>query len=163
MAILAYIELYLSYMPHLASNKQAKFQYHLLEKMEAGINLTGPEVKSAKRGEISLKGSYVSLRPTGAWLIHTYIAPYKPAKLNQTDYDPYRDRRLLLRREEISRLVGLSQSRGLTIVPISFYTKGGFVKVELAVARGKRLVDKRRSIKEREIKVKINRALRAKP
>ncbi len=147
-------------MPTLATNDAAGFHYELLDRYETGIQLTGPEVRSAKRGEISLKGSYVTIDPKGAWLIGVRIAPYKPARVVQVNYDPTRNRRLLLSKRELGELIGKSSAQGLTVVPISFYTKGGFIKLEIALARGKRKFDKRQSIKRRDIERRIHRAMK---
>lgn len=147
-------------MPQLATNKLAKFNYDLSDRFEAGIILSGPEVKAAKRGDISLRGSYVTVLPDSVLLKNCYIAPYAPARMAQVDYDSRRDRQLLLRRRERSSLIGHSRAQGLTVVPLSFYTKGGFVKVELAVARGKRAVDKREALKKRDVERRIRRAVR---
>jgi len=147
-------------MPRLATNKQAGFEFELKDRLEAGIQLTGPEVKSVKHGDISMKGSYVSVRPDGVWLVNCYISPYKPATAVQTNYSPTRERKLLIHKKEAGQLAGLPKSRGLTIVPISFYTKGALIKVELAIARGKKQADKRASIKKREVDRNIKRALK---
>jgi SsrA-binding protein len=148
-------------MSTLASNDAAGFHYDLQDRYEAGIQLTGPEVRAAKRGDISLKGSYITIDPKGAWLVGARIAPYKPARSVQVNYDPTRNRRLLLSGKELGELIGKSSSQGLTVIPISFYTKGGLVKVEMAVARGKRKIDKREAIKRREVDRRINRAMKS--
>ncbi|RJO59020.1 SsrA-binding protein SmpB [Candidatus Parcubacteria bacterium] len=149
-------------MPQLTKNRKANFNYDVLEKYEAGIVLTGPEVKSVKAGNLSLQGAYVSLRENSLWLVHAFIAPYKPARTFQTNYNPERERRLLLTKNEISGLVGKMHSAGLTLIPLSFYTQRGLVKVALGLARGKKAHDKRASIKKREIARDIGRALRNK-
>jgi SsrA-binding protein len=147
-------------MSELANNPSASYHYDLQDRYEAGIRLTGPEVRSAKRGEIHLKGAYVTMRPDGVWLIGLRIAPYKPARSVQMNYEPTRDRKLLLSKKEIGELAGTLQAKGLTVLPISLYTKGGFVKVELAVGRGKRKIDKRQAIKRRDVDRRIQRALK---
>lgn len=147
-------------MPTLKDNKQSRFDYEILEEYEAGIVLTGPEVKSAKRGQISLQGSYVSLRNEQLWLVHCHISPYQLATTIGT-YEPERERRLLLRKEEIRSLIGKLQSRGLTLIPLSFYTKAGLIKVRLGLGRGRKKFDKRAQIKKRETDRKIQKALRA--
>lgn len=149
-------------MPSLAENRQARHEYEILETYEAGVVLTGPEVKSAKAGQISLRGSYVTIKDEAAWLLNCHIAPYRPANLG-AGYDPTRSRKLLLRREELSSLIGKSKAAGQTLVPLSLYTKRGLVKVQLALVRGKKLHDKRRTIKEREVRREVARALRRKP
>ena len=135
----------------IADNKKAYFDYAILEKFEAGLVLSGPEVKSVKRGEINLKGSYISLNgTTSAFLVKAYIAPYKPATNYQRSYDPYQNRQLLLRRKELKHLFGRSSEPGLTIIPLNIFLKGGLIKITLGVAKGKKKFDKRESIKKRE-------------
>jgi SsrA-binding protein len=144
-------------MPTLATNKTAHYNYEILDEYEAGIVLTGPEVKSAKMGQVNLRGSYVSIRADGAWLVNCQISPYKPAHQHQTGYVPTRERRLLMRQDELRRFVGKSALPCLTVVPISLYTKGSLVKVKIAIGRGKRKVDKRETIKKREIDRRLRR------
>src|SRR4030042_4263522 len=148
-------------MPELAYNRKASFDYEFLEKYEAGLVLTGHEVKSAKKVQISLQGSYVVIRGQEAWLLNANIAPFQP-KNAPPDYDPLRTRKLLLHKHEIQSLVGKTHQKGLTLVPIRVYTKKARVKIEFALARGKRKADKRGKIIERETKRDINRALQGK-
>jgi len=145
-------------MPILANNRRASFDYDLLETYEAGLVLLGHEVKAAKAGHINLGGAYVSLRSgnngSELWLINAHISPYRFAgKL--TDYDPVRERRLLLKKSELGHLFGKTQEKGLTLVPVKMYTKRSFVKLEFALARGKKKYDKRESIKKRELERQI--------
>lgn len=147
-------------MPNLATNKQVKHSYELLDKFEAGIVLTGAEVKACKQKNLSLKGAYVSYEKDNLWLKKTYIAPYQ--EKNQPDYDPEHPRKLLLQRAEIDSLMGKSKSHSLTIVPINVYTKGGLIKVQIALARGRKKHDKRELIKKRDLDRKVQRALRGK-
>lgn len=147
-------------MPSLATNRDARHHYQILETIEAGIQLTGPEVKSAKGGNVSLKGSYATIKDTQLWLINAHIGAYKPA--GRTKHDPVRTRRLLVHRQELDRLIGTSKAAGVTLVPLSLYTKRGLVKVELGIGRGKKAFDKRATIKKREVDRKISRALRVK-
>jgi SsrA-binding protein len=140
-----------------ATNRQAGFRYHLLERFECGIVLQGSEVKSLREGGVQLKDAYAEVRDGEAWLHNMHIAPYKPAA--GQNHDPERPRKLLLHRREIERLVGKTAERGLTLVPTRVYFSGPRAKVELALARGKELHDKRRSIKERETRREIERAL----
>jgi len=149
-------------MPQLTSNRKATFNYTIQEKFEAGIILTGPEVKSVKGGNLNLQGAYVSIRDNELWLVHAFIAPYKPASLYQIKYNPERERKLLLRKNEIASLIGKMKSSGLTLIPLNFYTHRGLVKVTLGLARGKKAHDKRASIKKREVDRDIGRALRGK-
>jgi len=140
----------------LALNKRASYDYEFLEKFTAGLVLSGAEVKAAKNGLANLKGAFVVFRGSQglkpeAYLINSYIAPYKCAA-KQESYNPEAPRKLLLRRQEISRLLGKQQEKGLTLVPIRLYTERSLIKLEFAIARGKKSFDKRRSIKERELK-----------
>ncbi len=147
----------------LAENKKVIHNYQILEKYEAGLVLSGPEVKSVKKGQINLKGSYITISPNQeAWLINAHIAPYPPAKREQKDYNPLRKRKILLHKKEIISLLGKSKQKGLTILPLKVYTKHGFVKIEIGLAKGKKKYDKRELIKKRETERKIRRALRGK-
>src|SRR6188472_2058903 len=139
-----------------ATNRQAAFRYDLLERYEAGIVLQGSEVKSLRNGSAQLKDAYAEVRDGELWLRNMYIAPYEPAREN---HDPERPRKLLLHRREIERLIGATAEKGLTIVPTRLYWNGPRAKVELAVAKGKDLYDKRRSIKDRDTKREIERAM----
>jgi SsrA-binding protein len=140
-----------------ATNRRAGFRYHLLERLEAGIVLQGSEVKSLREGAVQLKDAYAEVRDGEVWLRNMHIAPYKPAA--RENHDPDRPRKLLLHRREIERLVGKTAERGLTLVPTRVYFSGPRAKVELALARGKEMHDKRRAIKERETRREIDRAL----
>jgi SsrA-binding protein len=140
-----------------ATNRQAAFRYHLLERLEAGIVLQGSEVKSLREGAVQLKDAYAEVRDGEVWLRNMHISPYKAA--SRENHDPERPRKLLLHKREIERLLGKTAERGLTLVPTRIYFSGPRAKVELALARGKDTHDKRRSIKERETKREIERAL----
>jgi SsrA-binding protein len=140
----------------IATNRQASFRFNLLERFEAGIVLQGSEVKSLRQGGVQLKDAYAEVREGEVWLRNMHIAPYKPARDN---HEPERPRKLLLHRREIERLLGATSEKGLTIVPTRLYWSGPRAKVELAVAKGKDLYDKRRSIKERDTKREIERAM----
>jgi SsrA-binding protein len=147
-------------MKSLAINKRANFDYELSNRYEAGLVLTGQEVKSVKNGHISLKGSFVTLKGSELYLTNANIPPYKFAgKLK--DYDPYRSRKLLLKKSEINTLLGKSRSQGLTLVPIRVYTKKRLVKLEFGVGRGKKKYDKREDIKRRESKKRLNRSMKS--
>lgn len=139
-------------------NRQARFRYELLEKWEAGIELMGSEVKSLRDGKADLKDSYALVRDGEVWLFNSHIAPYAPA--SQANHEPERPRKLLLHRYEINRLIGKTKESGLTLVPTRIYFKGPHAKVEIALAKGKEQRDKRRTIKEREAKRDIERALK---
>jgi SsrA-binding protein len=140
-----------------ATNRQAGFRYELLEKLEAGLQLQGSEVKALRQGGVQLKDAYAEVRDGEVWLQNMHIAPYKPAAAD--NHDPERPRKLLLHRREIERLIGKTAERGLTIVPTRVYFKGSRAKVEIALARGKDVRDKRRSIKDREQRREIDRAM----
>lgn len=145
----------------IAKNHDAYFNYNIDRELEAGIILTGQEVKSAKAGHVSLKGAHVTIRGHEAYLMNAHISPYKYAG-ELPDYDPTCSRKLLLKKEEISRLIGKYKAQGIAIVPLEFYTKRGLVKVKLGIGRGKKKYDKREVIKRREDERKIARALREK-
>jgi SsrA-binding protein len=135
----------------IAENKKAYFDYAILETFEAGLALSGPEVKSIKKGQINLKGAYIGLDgTTAAHLIKAHIAPYKAAAVQQRDYDPYQNRQLLLHKKELKYLFGKAHEPGITVVPLKVYLKGGLIKLEIGIARGKKKFDKRESIKKRE-------------
>lgn len=146
-----------------AINKRARYDYEILEKIEAGLVLTGPEVKSVRLGNISLKGAYVTLKTSGktpeAWLINAHISAYKPAG-EQLNYDPERSRKLLLNKKEINYIIGKKQEQGLTIIPLSVYNRNSKIKLGIGLARGKKKHEKRESIKKREADRKIRRALK---
>jgi SsrA-binding protein len=139
-----------------ATNRQAGFRFNLLERLECGIELQGSEVKSLRNGSVQLKDAYAEVKDGEVWLRNMHIAPYEPAR---DGHDPERPRRLLLHRREIERLIGKTAERGFTLVPTRVYFSGPRAKVELAVAQGKDLYDKRRSIKEREQKREMQKAL----
>ena len=140
-----------------ATNRQASFRYNLLDSWEAGIQLTGTEVKSLRTGQAQMKDSYASVRDGEVWLHNMHIPPYGPA--SRENHEPERPRKLLLKRREIERLIGTTAEKGLTLVPTRIYFKGPYAKVEIALGRGKDLYDKRRSIKERDQRRDIERSL----
>jgi SsrA-binding protein len=141
-----------------ASNRQASYRYNLLERFECGIVLTGTEVKSLREGNVQLKDAYAAVRDGEMWLFGMYIAPYGPAA--RENHDPERPRKLLLHRREIDRLIGATRERGLTVVPTRVYFKGPNAKVEIALARGKDVHDKRDTIRNREMAREVQRELR---
>lgn len=143
----------------LASNKKALFDYEILEKFQAGLVLTGQETKSVKAGHLSLKGTYVTFHNGDAYLTNANISKY-PQAGNLPDYEPTASRRLLLRKREIRYLQGKLAEKGLTIVPLSVYTKNRLIKVEIAVGRGKKQYDKRETIKKRDTDREIKRSLK---
>jgi len=140
----------------IATNRKAKFEYFLLEHFEAGIALKGSEIKSVRAGRISIGEAYVQLRGLNAWLVGANISPYDPA--SRENHQPTRDRQLLLNKRELKELWEGVQKKGLTIVPVQVYLKNGVAKVNIALAKGKKLYDKRHTIAEREIAKEIKRA-----
>jgi SsrA-binding protein len=143
----------------IAENRRARHEYHLLEKLEAGIALTGTEVKALREGHVTMQRAYADVRSGELYLVGAHIPEY--AQGNLANHDPDRDRKLLLHRREIESLIAKIQERGLTIVPTRLYFKNGRAKVELAVARGKEARDKRRDLADRDAKRQIERALKA--
>jgi SsrA-binding protein len=141
-----------------ATNRQASHRYNLLERWEAGLQLQGSEVKSLREGGVQIKDAYAALRDGEVWIHNMHIAPYGPA--SRDNHDPERPRKLLLHRREIERLIGKTAERGLTLVPTRIYFKGPRAKVEIALAQGKDFADKRRSLRERDQRREIERALR---
>ncbi len=145
-------------MANLVYNKKASFNYELLEKFEAGIELLGFEVKSIQKGQASLEGSHITVRGGEAFLLSATIPPYQP-KNTPDDYKQDRRRRLLLTKKELLRLSEAEETKGLTIVPISMYNKNSKVKLEIAIARGKKKYDKRETIKRRDVERDLRRDL----
>jgi SsrA-binding protein len=143
-----------------ASNRQASYRYNLLERYEAGIVLTGTEVKSLRDGKAQLKDAYAMVRDGEVWLYGVYIPPYGPA--SRTNHEPERPRKLLLHKREIEGLIGRTHERGLTLVPTRLYFAGAGsrAKVEIALAKGKDLYDKRESIRKRDMARDVQRELR---
>lgn len=151
-------------MTNLATNREASYRYELMEKFEAGLVLTGAEVKAAKLGQVNLKGSYLSLRhehkKVVCYLIGAHISLYKYA--TDATYNPLRERELLLKKNELNHLIIKANEAGLTLIPLRLYTKNSLVKLEFAVARGKKLYDKRETIKRRDIDRDLKRTLKNK-
>jgi SsrA-binding protein len=143
----------------IADNRRARHDYELLERFEAGLVLTGTEVKSLRDGRVSLAQAFAEVREGEVWLVGAEIATY--AQGNIANHEPARDRKLLLRRSEIASLYGKVREKGLTLVPTRMYWKDGRAKVELALARGKQTIDKRRDIAKREAERSMQRALKA--
>ena len=141
-----------------ASNRQASFRFNLLDRVEAGIVLTGSEVKSLRDGKAQLKDAYASVDDGELWLHNMHIPPYLPA--NRFNHEPERPRKLLLHKREIDRMIERVKEKGLTIVPTRVYFSGRRAKVEIALAKGKDRFDKRESIREREMKRDVQRELR---
>ncbi len=143
----------------IADNRRARHDYHLLDRVEAGLQLTGTEVKSLRAGGVQLGQAFAEIRAGEAWLVGASIPEY--AQGNLRNHRPERDRKLLLHRREIDSLSGKVREKGLTLVPTRLYFKDGRVKVELALARGKERLDKRRDLAERDARRQMERALKA--
>ena len=141
-----------------ATNRQASHRFELLDKLECGIVLQGTEVKSLRDGAVQLKDGYATLREGELWLHNVHIAPYPAA--SRENHEPERERKLLMHRREIERLIGRTQEKGLTLVPTRMYFKGRNAKVEIALARGKEMHDKRRDLRDKDQRREIERALR---
>jgi SsrA-binding protein len=141
-----------------ATNRQASYRFELLDRLECGVVLEGTEVKSLRGGAVQIKDGYAAIQDGELWLHNVHIPPYGPAA--RDNHEPERPRKLLAHRREIERLVGRVQERGLTLVPTRIYFKDGRAKVEVALARGKDRFDKRESIKARETRRDVERALR---
>lgn len=145
----------------LSRNKRAYFDYHILEKFEAGIVLSGFEVKSVKSGRLNLAGAFVIIKNNEAWLINADIPPYQAANVPK-GYDTTRNKKLLLSKKEIKTLIGKTKESGLTVVPLRAYLKNGKIKLEISLARHKKAKDKREVIKKREVEREIRRTLKNK-
>ncbi|NEP12212.1 MAG: SsrA-binding protein SmpB [Symploca sp. SIO2C1] len=143
----------------ISDNRQARFRYEILETYEAGIELKGTEVKSIREGKLNLRDGYALIRNSEAWLLNVHISPY----LKSSDYfnhDPRRTRRLLLHKKEIRKLIGKVEQQGLTLVPLKMYLKRGLVKVVIGLAKGKKLHDKRETLKKRQDQRDMERAMK---
>ena len=142
----------------LATNRKAHHDYHIEETHEAGVVLTGTEIKSVRAGSVNLRDSYAQVRNGEMWLMNAHIAPYEPA--SRQNADPYRDRKLLMHHKEILRLFGRVQEKGLTLIPLRVYLKKNKAKVEIGLARGKKQYDKREAIAKRDSAREIDRAVK---
>ena len=141
-----------------ARNKKALHEYEILDTWEAGLVLVGPEVKSVRAGKVSLSGAFGRVEDGEVWLYDMHISPYDPA--SRWNVDPLRRRKLLLKDREIRRLIGAVREKGLTLVPLDLYFRRGYAKVTLALARGKRLHDKRETLKRRAAEREVERAVK---
>jgi SsrA-binding protein len=141
----------------LSDNRSAGHDYHLLDRYEAGLVLTGTEVKSAKNGKIQLKESYAEVNDNEAWLLNAHISEYSHG--NIMNHPPVRKRKLLLHRSEIEKLRSETREKGLTIIPTKLYLKGGLIKIEIATAKGKKFHDKREAIKAKEMQAEAKAAI----
>lgn len=141
-----------------ATNRKAYHDYHIEETHEAGVALTGTEIKSVRVGSVNLRDSYAQVRNGELWLLNVHIAPYEPA--SRQNADPYRDRKLLMHRGEIMRLMGRVQEKGLALVPLRMYLKRNHAKIEIGLVRGKKLYDKRETIAKRDSAREMERAVK---
>jgi SsrA-binding protein len=141
-----------------ATNRRARHDFEILETFEAGLVLQGTEVKSLRTGQVNFKDSYATIQNAEAWLVGCHISPYRQG--GYANHDPERRRKLLLHRREVNRLLGKTAERGLTIVPLRLYFKNGRAKLEIGLARGKRVHDKRAALRERETRREMDRELR---
>jgi len=141
----------------LSDNRQAGHNYHLLDRFEAGLALTGTEVKAAKDGKIQLKDAFAEIERNEAWLLNAHISQYSHG--NRENHEPTRRRKLLLHREEIDKLLGKTREKGLTLIPTKMYLKNGRIKCELALAKGKKLHDKRETERKREMESEARAAM----
>ncbi len=145
-------------MKEIALNRQASHNYELLEKFEAGLVLTGTEIKSAREGRVNLRDAYGLVKSGEVWLLNCHISPYSHG--NYANHDPLRTRKLLLKRSEISRLIGRTTERGLTLVPLRMYLKDGLLKCEVALAKGRKVHDKREVSRRKTIEKETKQAVR---
>jgi len=139
-----------------AINRRARHEYALEETLEAGIVLTGTEIKSIRAGRVNLAEAYARIERGEAWLIGAHIAPYEQG--NRNNHEPTRTRKLLLRRDQIAELIGRTQAKGFTLVPLKLYIRDGMAKLELGVGKGKKAYDKRRTIAERDVRRELERS-----
>ncbi len=147
-------------MPTLAMNKQARFEYDILDELEAGLALEGQEVKSIRAGHMKLRGAFVKLVGGELVLLNAFIPKYMPAITGTTVYDPNRTRNLLVNKKELKRLADTLDTRGTSIIPLSVYTRGRYIKIKIAVARGRKIHEKRAVLKERDIARDARRELK---
>jgi SsrA-binding protein len=139
----------------ISTNRKAHFEYFLLEHFEAGIALQGSEIKSIRAGQISLTEAYIKVDEREAWLVNAHIAPYDPASRN--NHDPKRARRLLLHRKQIREMWNAVRQKGVTVIPVQVYLKEGLAKLDIAIAKGKKLYDKRSEIAKRDVEREMDR------
>jgi SsrA-binding protein len=142
-----------------ADNRQARFQYEILETYEAGVELRGTEVKSVRQGKVNLRDGYALIRNGEAWLHNVHVSPHDTAS-QVFNHDPRRTRKLLLHAQEIRKLIGQVEQQGLTLVPLKMYLKRGWVKLTIGLARGKKLHDKREDLKRKQAKREIERVMK---
>ncbi|EGL83749.1 SsrA-binding protein [Caldalkalibacillus thermarum TA2.A1] len=141
-----------------AQNKKARHDYYIEETYEAGIVLTGTEIKSIRAGKVNLKDSFARIKNGEVFLMNMHVSPYEQG--NRFNHDPLRTRKLLLHKREINKLIGLTKEKGYALIPLKIYLKRGLAKIDLAVAKGKKLYDKREAMKKRDAQREIERAFR---
>jgi SsrA-binding protein len=139
----------------ISSNRKANFEYEILSRLEAGVVLTGTEVKALREGKVNLQDSYGRIKNNEVWMINSHISEYRFGNIN--NHEPLRSRKLLLNKREIRKVKQQLQEKGLTLVPLKMYFKGSLVKVEIGMAKGKKLFDKRESVKKREVERNLRR------
>ena len=144
-----------------ATNSRARYDYDILDTVEVGVVLLGQEVKAVKAGKVSIKGAFVKIMSGELWLIGATVSPYQPNNTPK-DYDQTRSRKLLLKKDQLKKLIGKTEEKGVTLVPLNLYGKRGYVKLEVGIARGKKKYDKREKIKKREFDIQKGRMLRKK-
>lgn len=144
-------------MPSLAQNKKAFHDYIVLDRYEAGIVLTGAEIKSVKNGGANLKGSYITIKNGEIWTQNMHISPYKYA--SDKDFNPLRNRKLLLKKKEILKIASLEHEKGITIIPLAIHLKNNYAKIEIGICKGKKMYDKRNDLKKKSQKLEIDRSL----
>ena len=142
-----------------ADNRQARFQYEIVETYEAGLVLQGTEVKSIRAGRVNLRDGFALIRNAEAWLMNVHISPHQSAG-QYFNHEPRRNRKLLLHRDEIRKLIGKTEQKGLTLVPLKMYLKKGYIKVTIGLGKGKKLHDKREDLKRKQDKRDVARALK---
>lgn len=143
----------------ISDNRQARYLYHILETYEAGIELLGTEVKSIREGKLNLRDGYVLVRNGQAWLTNVHISPYTKVA-EYFNHEPRRSRRLLLHKQEINKLIGQVEQKGLTLIPLKMYFKNGWIKVSIGLAKGKKIHDKRETLKRRDDERQIARVMK---
>ncbi|MBZ5700942.1 MAG: SsrA-binding protein SmpB [Acidobacteriia bacterium] len=140
-----------------AQNRAASYNYHLLEKFEAGMVLHGTEVKALREGKANIRDAYVEIKPSGAWLVNAHIAQYLPG--GPWNHEPLGSRKLLLHKKELNKLAGKTQSKGLTVIPLRIYFRNGIAKCEIALAKGKKDYDRRQDSRDKESRKEVDEAM----
>jgi len=150
----------MSQIKEISNNRKAYHEYHILETFQAGIVLTGTEIKSVRAGRVNLKDSFAKIEDGEVWLYHSHISPYDMG--NRYNHEPERKRKLLLTKQEIKKLIGKTKETGLALIPTKMFLSNGWAKVEIALAKGKKLYDKREDMAKKTVKREIDRAMKGK-